>query len=395
MVSLAALVIPLLAVWLWGPVRGMSRRARLVAIALTALLGVTPALLLKLLQAGAMDYATLAYLQVPGGWVLGTLVLIIAFLLARDAAWLAARAAALMGGGDTWHLRLRGRRLTGTAVALALGTAGFGTAQGLQPPTVREQLVHLPQLPEALDGLRVAVLADIHASPINHTAYVQSVVERTHAARPDLIVLPGDLVDGDVGSSAAFVAPLAQLRAPHGVWAAPGNHEYYGGYNAWMAEFRRLGLGVLANQTQVLQVNGARLALSGVGDPVYGRTSHHNADPRVPEGVPPDVPAVARQARAAQADFHLLLAHQPKLARDNAAHGVDLQISGHTHGGLISGMDRWLVAPFNNGFVRGQYDVDGMRLFVSAGAGLWAGFAVRLGVQPHIDLLVLRRGTAS
>ena len=162
-----------------------------------------------------------------------------------------------------------------------------------------------------------------------------------------------------------------------------------------MAEFRRLGLGVLANQTQVLQVNGARLALSGVGDPVYGRTSHHNADPRVPEGVPPDVPAVARQARAAQADFHLLLAHQPKLARDNAAHGVDLQVSGHTHGGLISGMDRWLVAPFNNGFVRGQYDVDGMRLFVSAGAGLWAGFAVRLGVQPHIDLLVLRRGTAS
>ena len=111
-------MIPLLAVWLWGPVRGMSRRARLVAIALTALLGVTPALLLKLLQAGAMDYATLAYLQVPGGWVLGTLVLIIAFLLARDAAWLAARAAALMGGGDTWHLRLRGRRLTGTAVAL-------------------------------------------------------------------------------------------------------------------------------------------------------------------------------------------------------------------------------------------------------------------------------------
>lgn len=124
----------------------------------------------------------------------------------------------------------RHRRGTGA------GAAGFGTAQGLQPPTVREQLVHLPQLLEAPDGLRVAVLADIHASPINHTAYVQSVVS-AHAARPDLIVLPGDLVDGDVGSSAAFVAPLAQLRAPHGVRAAPGNHEYYGGYNAWMADF--------------------------------------------------------------------------------------------------------------------------------------------------------------
>jgi predicted MPP superfamily phosphohydrolase len=103
------------------------------------------------------------------------------------------------------------------------------------------------------------------------------------------------------------------------------------------------------------------------------------------------VAAVARLAREAGADFHLLLAHQPRFARDNAAHGVGLQLSGHTHGGHILGMDRWLVAPANNGFVRGEYAVDGMRLFVSSGAGLWAGFAVRLGVPPRIDLLVLRR----
>lgn len=393
MVSLAALVIPLLAVWLWWPVRGLSRRSRVLAIVLTAVLGCTPALLLKLLQAGAMDYTTLAYLQVPGGWLLGALVLIVGFILVRDTARLLAWLVQRLGGRSGARL-LHGHRLTSTAVALALCTAGFGTAQGLAPPTVREQVIHLPQLPAALDGLRVAVLADLHASPINHTAYIQSVVERTHAARPDLIVLPGDLIDGNVATSAAFAAPLAQLQAPHGVWAAPGNHEYYSGYDAWMAEFRRLGLGLLANQTQVLDINGARLALSGVGDPVYGRTSHNNTDPRVPEGVPPDVPAVARQARAAQADFHLLLAHQPRLARDNAAQGVDLQISGHTHGGLIRGIDRWLVAPANDGFVRGLYEVDDMRLFVSAGAGLWAGFAVRLGVQPSIDLLVLRRGAA-
>ena len=109
----------------------------------------------------------------------------------------------------------------------------------------------------------------------------------------------------------------------------------------------------------------------------------------MPEGLPPDIESVAKQAKGA--DFHLLLAHQPKLARDNAAQGVGLQISGHTHGGHILGMDRWLVAPVNNGFVRGAYDVDRMKLFVSSGAGLWAGFAVRLGVPSAIDLLVLRR----
>ena len=101
--------------------------------------------------------------------------------------------------------------------------------------------------------------------------------------------------------------------------------------------------------------------------------------------------AVAKQATASKADFHVLLAHQPKFARDNADYGVDLQISGHTHGGLIRGMDRLLVAPVNNGFVRGSYEVDKMRLIVSSGAGLWAGFAVRLGISPHIEVLTLQR----
>jgi len=138
-------------------------------------------------------------------------------------------------------------------------------------------------------------------------------------------------------------------------------------------------------------VGDARLALSGIGDPVYGRTSHNNANPAVPEGVPPDVAAVAAQARAGNADFHLLLAHQPKFARDYARHGIGLQLAGHTHGGHIRGFDRWVVAPFNNGFVRGLYEVGAMRLFVSNGAGLWSGFAVRLGVPARIDVLTLRR----
>jgi predicted MPP superfamily phosphohydrolase len=386
MVSLAALIIPLLALWLWWPLHSLSRRARLLAAVATAALGCTPALLLVLLREGTVAYRTLAYLQVPGGWVLAVLLMIAVFIVLRDGLW----ALAALSRSTEWRQHLHAPRLTAGALALAGLLSAWGVANALRPPEVQERTLALPGLPAALDGLRVAVVADIHASPINDTRYVQAVVERTMAARPDLVVLPGDLVDGDVRSSAAHVAPLARLRAPLGVWAAPGNHEYYSGYDAWMAEFRRLGLGLLANQTQVLEVRGARLALSGIGDPVYGRTSHNNADPRVPEGVPPDVAAVARLAREAGADFHLLLAHQPRTARDNAAHGVGLQLSGHTHGGLILGMDQWLVAPANDGFVRGEYKVGAMKLFVSAGAGLWAGFAVRLGVPASIDLLVLR-----
>src|SRR5256885_7614009 len=108
------------------------------------------------------------------------------------------------------------------------------------------------------------------------------------------------MVDGDVGSGRANVAPLAQLKARYGVWAAPGNHEYYSGYDAWMAEFRRLGLNLLENRMQLIDVQGARLALSGIGDPAYGRLSRQNTDPSVAEGVPPDIETVARQRQRSE-----------------------------------------------------------------------------------------------
>ncbi|WP_120970992.1 metallophosphoesterase [Comamonas sp. lk] len=387
MVSLATLFIPLLALWLWWPLNSLARRTRLVAILVTVVLGLFPALLLKLVQSGAAPYASIAPWQVPGGWVLAVLMLALVLVLLRDASWLLSK----LGGAKALARGLHSPQLTGAALMAAGALAALGVHNALQPPQIQEQTVALKNLPPQLSGLRIAVLADIHASPVNNSTYVQTVVDRTLGAQPDLIVLPGDMVDGDVDSGRANVAPLAQLKAPYGVWLAPGNHEYYSGYNSWMAEFHRLGLNVLENRMQLLNINGAKLALSGIGDPVYGRTSPHNADPAQPEGVPPDVEAVARQAQAAQAQFHMLLAHQPKFARDNAAHGIDLQLSGHTHGGLIRGLDQWVVAPVNQGFVRGLYDVGAMKLLVSSGAGLWAGFAMRLGVPPAIEVLTLER----
>ncbi|HCL86930.1 MAG TPA: metallophosphatase [Comamonadaceae bacterium] len=390
MLLFSTAVIPLLSLWLWWPASALPWPVRLAAVIATALLASSPALLLYLMQAGRLGYTTVAHLQVPSGWALATLVLALPLVLLRDVAWLAAH----LGGAAGAARLLHGAVLTPAILALAAAVCAYGVWAAVRPPQVHEQPVALPALPPALDGLRVAVLADLHASPVNDAGYVQAVVQRTLAARPDLIVLPGDMVDGPVSATAPSVAPLAQLQAPLGVWLAPGNHEYYSGYDAWMAEFARLGLSVLQNRTTLLQVGDARLALSGIGDPVYGRTSHNNANPAVPEGVPPDVVAVAAQARAGNADFHLLLAHQPKFARDYAQHGIGLQVAGHTHGGHIRGFDRWVVAPFNNGFVRGLYEVGAMRLFVSNGAGLWSGFAVRLGVPARIDVLTLRRAGA-
>jgi predicted MPP superfamily phosphohydrolase len=383
----AVLIAPIAALWLWAPLFRQHRRAYVGCALVTALLIAAPALLIYAMRSDSMDFGLLSHLQLFSGGMLATISMCLVFALARDILWLLAR---LMRSTQAARWIARPRWTAGFLV-MALLLNGYGLTQGTQLPAVHEHEVTLPRLPPALDGLRIGVMADIHATPVNNAIYVQGLVDRLNAAQPDMVLLPGDLIDGDAPSQWGNIAPLAHLQAPLGVWSAPGNHEYYSGYNAWAKVFSRLNLNYLANQAQVLQVRSHTLAISGVGDPAYGRLSTHNTDPSVPEGVPPDIHAVAAQIQAAGgADIHILLGHQPKMARSYAPHGVDLQVAGHTHGGHIVGMDRWLVAPANDGFVRGLYDVGAMRLFVSAGAGLWPGFAVRLGVPPSIDVLVLR-----
>lgn len=387
MVFLLPLIAPLIALWIWRPLWSTHRPAFWSCVIVSTLLLAAPALLIYAMRHEMMDFGVLSYMQLIAGTLLATLGMGLIGAVLRDALWLTLRVVqrphlAACTQQPTW---------TVTALCLFLLLSIYGTTQGTKLPTVREHTITLPNLPSALDGLRIGVLADIHATPVNNAEYVQGLVERLNAAQPDIVVLPGDLIDGDAPTQASNIAPLAQLQAPLGIWSAPGNHEYYSGYDAWAKVFKELGLNYLANEAQVLDVRGHKLAISGVGDPAYGRLSQQNTDPTVAEGVPPDIEAVAAQIKnAGGADLHVLLGHQPKMARNYSEHGVDLQIAGHTHGGHIKGMDQWLVATANNGFVSGLYEVGAMRLFVSNGAGLWPGFAVRLGVPSSIDILVLR-----
>ena len=381
MILIALVAIPLisllLAFWLWWPVHGLSRRSRRWHVGLSLLFGLLLPAQGVIWRMHVLDDAGTAWLQLLFGWMLLSFLLVLLLVLLRDALWLPARllrAQALRG----W---LHGIGLNRALVALALALSTLGVFNGLKPPQVHERELAVQGLPAELDGLRVAVLADIHASAVKGAWRTRRIVADVLAAKPDLIVLPGDMVDGQVASNAVNVDALAELHAPHGVWLAPGNHEYYSNYTAWMAHFRQLGLGVLENQTAKLAINGRTLAVSGIGDLAYYQRK---------DGLAPDLARVVQQA--AGSDFHILLAHQPKQARATAAaSAVNLQISGHTHGGHIVGMDRWVVAPSNDGYVRGDYRLGAMTLFVSPGAGQWDGFSARLGVPSSIDILVLRR----
>lgn len=273
--------------------------------------------------------------------------------------------------------------------AASLGLSGWGVARGCAVPEVRRMTLHLPDLPPGLDGLVIAHLADLHIGPLTSLDWTRQVVALANAARPDLVCLTGDLTDGRMeyripgpGTRRDAVRELTGLSASLGVFGCPGNHEYYSDFAGWMAEYEKAGIRMLADAGLTLERGGARLALAGLND---AGNSCSSAAPTTKNAVLDVLPRRGDRA------FRLLMDHRPGRAAANAEAGVDLQLSGHTHGGQCLGMDG-LVARYNRGFVRGWYKVAGMALYVTAGAGLWPGCPVRMGVPAEIAVITLKRG---
>ena len=302
----------------------------------------------------------------------GAIVLLAVLQLALDLA----RLPALLVGRGGFAVP-PGVRYGMAAVAATL--AGIGVYQAQRVPPVRDIEVAIPGLPAVFDGYTLVQLTDLHISRLFPARWTQAVVDRTNALHPDLIVVTGDFIDGSIAMRRADVEPLRGLRAADGIHAIPGNHEYFFEYEAWMAHFAGMGMHLLPNAHTVLTRGAGNLVIAGVTDLSARATGHPAPDlEKALAGAPADAPII-------------LLDHQPRMARAAAARGVALQLSGHTHGGMILGLDR-IVARANAGFVSGRYDVDGMTLYVNNGTGLWPGFALRLGVPSELTRITLRAG---
>lgn len=277
----------------------------------------------------------------------------------------------------TERFRIIGNRVNLVLLVMAAVLATVGMVGGTAVPRVREEAIAVNHLPEGADGLTVAVLADLHVDGITRADRIRKIVERTNALNPDIVIIAGDFVDGTVPVHGDDLRPLADLKARYGVFGVPGNHEYYSGYEEWMEFLPTLGIRMLSNG-HVLTGEGGAVVLAGVTDPVAAIMGREEPDIR------------KALAGAPEKGVRILASHQPRLAPEAAEHGVDLQVSGHTHGGMIAGIDR-LVARFNEGFVSGLYTVGDMKLYVSNGAGIWNGFPIRIGVPSEIVLIRLRR----
>jgi predicted MPP superfamily phosphohydrolase/uncharacterized membrane protein len=263
------------------------------------------------------------------------------------------------------------------SMALAVTLIGLWNARRIA--RVVEVDVPIAGLPRELDGFTIAQISDVHVGPTIKQSYVQGIVDAVNALDADIVAITGDLVDGSVPHLRDHVAPLAGLRARHGLFFVTGNHEYYSGAVPWMDELTRLGIRVLHNEHVVLVRGDSKVVVAGVPDYSAGHFHEtHASDP-------------AAALRNAPADAHakILLAHQPRTAPAAARAGFDLQLSGHTHGGQFWPWNHFVR--FQQPFTAGLHRMDALWVYVSRGTGYW-GPPKRFGAPSEITRLRLRAG---
>ncbi len=268
--------------------------------------------------------------------------------------------------------------VSGVVLVAFAALAAYGMVEARRVPRLKELDVVLPRLGAGLDGLRFAIITDTHFGPLNRTKWSEKVVEVVNELDADVVAHAGDLADGSVAKRAQQVAPLGKVRAKLGKFYITGNHEYFGEAQAWLDHMRDLGWEPLHNRHLPVSQGGDTLVFAGIDDPTGAASGLPGHGPDLPaalDGVAASTPVV-------------LLAHQPKQVKQAAEAGIDLQISGHTHGGqiwpfhLLVRLDQPVLAGLSRHGERTQ-------LYTSRGTGFW-GPPLRVFAPSEITLLTLR-----
>jgi predicted MPP superfamily phosphohydrolase len=344
-------------------------------LALGALCALGASLVLQPLAERRLGPARARLLAWPAALWMGFAFLLLIGLLVSDLAlWLAGGVAVAAEGLPGAGAGAGTRAAAVLVVALLAGLAALRS--GLAPPQLRRVELVLPRWPRSRDGYRIVQISDVHIGPLLGRGFASRIVERVNALSPDLVAVTGDLVDGKVDRLAGEVAPFAGLRGRDGVFFVTGNHDHYSGAADWARAVAALGIRVLRNQRVAIGEGEGAFDLVGVDD--------HRGDVLSREGGEDLDRALAGRdpARAA-----VLLAHDPSTFARACARGIDLQLSGHTHGGQIwpFGLFVRLAIPT----VAGHYRKNGAQLYVSRGTGFW-GPPMRLFAPAEITEIVLR-----
>ena len=262
------------------------------------------------------------------------------------------------------------RKANLAAVFVTVLLSCYSLYEGMKFPAVRETEIETDKVDYPF---KIAVLTDMHITSVTSVSSVEKMVRVVNGLKPDITVLVGDIVDSKSASLKAQMDALAKLNAKYGVFVTLGNHEFYHGSVEWENKFRHMKLFYLGNEG--LKLNGTNVYVFGLPDPqmlmISGQMmrSIKSTLKAAPEGA-----------------YRVFLSHSPRFIKKLNKNLIDLQISGHTHGGQIFPF-HFLVKRFND-FVAGLYEVDGMKLYVSRGAGGW-GPPMRLFAPSEISVITL------
>lgn len=260
------------------------------------------------------------------------------------------------------------KKLNCCLVFLCLLAAPYSVYETIKVPEVRHVALAYENLPRELENYTIAQITDTHTGLIFTKAWQEAVVQKIMEQKPNLIVHTGDIGDARPQIIAESLEPLQKLSAPDGVYYVFGNHENYHTLSYWQEYFKEKQFTVLEDQTVYIR---GYLAVSGAkAQSRRTPVSSQNYLSAVPEKV-----------------FHIYLNHHPAIFKEIAP-SIDLQLSGHTHGGTA-----FFLAPFvrhfNAGFVSGLYEQDKAKLYVSSGTGIWTYTAFRLFVPSEITVFHL------
>lgn len=261
-------------------------------------------------------------------------------------------------------------------MGLALVVLAVGVWNARSGPRIKKVKVPIRDLPESLEGYRIAQISDLHVGPTIGANYVRRVVRKVNSLDPQLTVLTGDIIDGDADHHLEAASHLSRLEPAGRILYVTGNHEFYWDGPRWIEEFRRMGLRVLLNSREIIRHRSESILVAGILDPAAALAA---------PGSGPDL----KRALGGESDssrVKILLAHQPDIAFEAADAGFDLMISGHTHAGQFFPFT--LLIHSVQKFVKGLKACGRMWVYVNQGTGYW-GPPIRLGTVTEITLLEL------
>src|SRR6266498_4206300 len=259
------------------------------------------------------------------------------------------------------------------ALALNLSEAARSALTEPFRLTIEHQQIHLRRLPQELDGFRIVQLSDIHHSPFTSRKQIERAVATANSLQPDVVALTGDYVSKEREYAAPCAELLGRLRARYGVYAVLGNHDHWTDAALITDLFRAEGITVLVNQGMRFEQRGSAFWLAGVDDTMVGLE---------------DISLALAGSR--DDEMKLLLAHNPIILRRAARAGVDLVLSGHTHGGQVSlRSDRSASGRPRRRLLKGLARQGETQIYVTRGLGTVV-LPVRFGCPPEVSLLELR-----